>query len=177
MIFGFLLDTVIVVLLSVTIYYCYRLNGFLKVLRDGREDLAQAVQEFNEAVIKAEQSVEQLRNGSQAAVDKLSIKIEKAEFMADDLAYLIEKANKVADHVSGKVSGPTPASRAKTEPTKPEPRGTEQPAKVNPKASGIETIAKKAAAGTTKPVIEPNDPNRPKSKAEMELLQALKSIR
>jgi cell division septum initiation protein DivIVA len=173
MIFAFILDTIIAVLLAVTIYYCYRLNGFLKVLRDGREDLAQAVQEFNEAVVKAEQSVDQLRQGSQGAVDKLSIKIEKAEFMADDLAYLIEKANKMADQLSGKVSGP--AARSKTEQTKPEPRGTEQPAKVNPKASGIESIAKKASASTVT-AEKPSD-GRPKSKAEMELLQALKSIR
>ena len=94
-----LVDGVMVLLLGATIFYCYVVNRRIRVLQDSREDFAQLIHQFDEATKKAQESVEELQTMSARVTDSLNERLDKANFLADDLAFMIEKGNKVADKV------------------------------------------------------------------------------
>jgi hypothetical protein len=198
MMLSLIMDGVVALLLATTIYYCWRLNRFISIIREGKEELSLAVRDFNDAIVKAEASVEEFKQNSRQVIERLQVKIEKAEFMADDLAYLMEKANKSADRLQQSIH---PASHApavnpaKTAPARTGERTMENPARAtvatkpmaNTKAavgqkSGLESLAR-TETPPTHPLKKPSadasssSTGKPKSKAELELMQALKSIR
>lgn len=185
------INIILCALLGITLYYCWRLDRYMKILRDSKGELAKTVESLNESTTKAQHAVAELRANAQAVVDKLQGKIEKAEFMADDLAYMIEKSNKLAENLAGHVAG---RSDGKPSPKtgKAEPQGLDNdvlppvrpgvskagttPSKSSETAkSGIESIAKKITPKAK--TEEPKEEIRPLSESEAELLQALKSLR
>lgn len=82
-------------LLVVTIMYCSRLSRRIKMLQDGRSEFATMLVKFDTATNRAMASVTELQTISKRMTDALQLKIEKANFLADDLAFLIEKSNKL----------------------------------------------------------------------------------
>lgn len=169
-------DGVVSILLLVAIYYCWKLNKYLTVIRDSKSELAQTIYEFTEATNKAQKSIIDLKNASHIIADKLQVKIEKAEFMADDLAYLIERANKTSHKLSDKLKEETEPAGAKPSPKYTPPPPTIDPSR-RPARSGIESLAKKPDADDKKEEAADADGKKARSKAEIELLKALKSIR
>lgn len=82
-------------LLIATISYCSKLSRRIKTLQDGRSELAGMIAQFDTATNRAIASVNELQTVSKKIVDSLQLKIDKANFLADDLAFLIEKSNKL----------------------------------------------------------------------------------
>jgi len=173
-------DIVVSLLLVVAIFYCWKLSRFLKIIRDSRSDLAQTIYEFNDATNKAQKSIIDLKNASNIIADKLQVKIEKAEFIADDLAYLIERANKTK-HIM-KDGGNPNQQEHKPAPQYEKKSGSD----INPSrrpgrksASGVEKIARRQDEKTQnadKPSSNEAE-EKSRSKAEEDLMNALKSIR
>jgi len=83
------------VLLVVTISYCSKLSRRIKMLQDGRSEFAVMLTKFDTSTNRAIASVTELQTISKRMTDALQLKIEKANFLADDLAFLIEKSNKL----------------------------------------------------------------------------------
>ena len=181
-------DIVLAILLMVAIYYCWRLSGYLRVIRDSKSDLAQTIYEFNDATNKAQKSIIDLKNASNIIADKLQVKIEKSEFMADDLAYLIERANKTNRKLSDKL--PEDERTVDTK-HKPSPKIPDRSPLIDPskrpgrKKSGIEELADQSSSKRSNKTRGKDDDDgddddgggKGRSKAEQELLKALKSIR
>lgn len=90
-----LFDTSLGILLVVTIMYCSKLSRRIKMLQDGRSEFASMLAKFDTATNRAMASVTELQTISKRMTDALQLKIEKANFLADDLAFLIEKSNKL----------------------------------------------------------------------------------
>lgn len=153
------------ILMAVTIYYCWKLNKYLNIIRDSRSELARVINDFSVATNRAQTTTSEIRQTAEAIADKLQIKIEKAEFMADDLAYIINKAGKLSDEL-GKQVGDIMAAKPK-QPTR---------------AAVIDPAPAAAPISARSEPTRPADPaqaadKKPRSKAEIELLQALKSIK
>jgi hypothetical protein len=175
MIWSLVADVVVAGFLGVTIYFCYRLNQHLVAFRDGREEMQEWIDKLNQSIGNAEQTIAALRKTQDTHADKLQMRIEKAEFIANDLDFMIDRAGKlaaglgVAVQESREERPKTGAGRGMMVEDEPLP-----PVKGKNVKSGIETIAKKADPAA--PRAELREDNA-RSKAEKELLEALKSIR
>jgi hypothetical protein len=90
-----LFNCILASLLVATISYCSKLSKRIKILQDGRKEFGAMLMQFDDATSKAVMSVNELQTVSKKMTDALQLKIDKANFLADDLAFLIEKSNKV----------------------------------------------------------------------------------
>ncbi|MFQ5784692.1 MAG: DUF6468 domain-containing protein [Alphaproteobacteria bacterium] len=107
------LDGVIVVLLAATIAYCVILNRRLGELRGGHAEFIKLVESFNAATERAETSIAGLREASAEKGGILDQRIEAAQALCDDLSFLVERGERVADRLasgSGGGTAPPPES-------------------------------------------------------------------
>jgi chromosome segregation ATPase len=171
-----ILDLVVSVLLIATISYAWMLNKRLSALRKNRDDLAKTIAAFNEATVRAESSIPKLKKAAEEAGLTLQERVEKAQSLRDDLAFMIERADTMANRLenavrSARVDGKGPEPRSvsagggaqigtASTPTMPPPRMA---------ANRAAAIAAAAAASEA----EGDD----RSEAERELLRALQSMR
>ncbi|MBD25341.1 MAG: hypothetical protein CMG46_10115 [Candidatus Marinimicrobia bacterium] len=98
-----ILDIAIILLLVPTIIYAVILNRRLSVLRRSREELARVVNSFNEATMRAEAGIPKLKKATTAANHTLKDRVEKAQTLRDDLAFMIERAEELAGRLEGAV--------------------------------------------------------------------------
>ena len=170
------LDLIVSALLVATITYAVRLNSRLTALRKNRDDMSKIIVSFNEATVRAESSIPKLKRAAEEAGGSLQERVEKAQSLRDDLAFMIERADAMANRLEGVVrsardvktpnaapAGPAPSrpsmSRAQPIPEERSPSGRPQP---GPHFSALNLDDE----------IEDE-----RSEAERELLRALQSAR
>ena len=90
------LDSVMALLLIITVVYCGRLNMRIKVLQDSKSELARIIKEFDTSTQRATQSIAEIHEATARIAENMQHKIDKANYVADDLQYMIEKGNKLA---------------------------------------------------------------------------------
>ena len=105
--YGLLFDVIVAVMLGVTITYSVILNRKLTTFRNGREEMGALVKEFAEAIRQAEQGMAAIREAAEGSGEALQAKVESADRLADDLAYLMKRA----DLAVGKLEEATQRSR------------------------------------------------------------------
>lgn len=98
-----ILDLVIAVLLLATIGYAMTLNSRLTQLRRNRDDLARIIVSFNEATVRAESSIPKLKKAAEEAGMSLQERVDKAQSLRDDLAFMIERADSMANRLESAV--------------------------------------------------------------------------
>src|ERR1700761_168633 len=98
-----LLDILVSALLVATICYAWMLNRRLDQLRGNRDDMAKVITAFNDATQRAEASIPRLKRAAEEAGLAVQERVEKAQLLRDDLAFMIERgdalANKLEDQV------------------------------------------------------------------------------
>lgn len=127
-----LLDIVIAGLLVVTSGYCWRLNRRMSAFRNAKQELEQMIRSFDSAIRQAYESIAILKENSSDKNIQLIRDMEKVRFLANDLAYLVEKGEKLADTLESQVRVPQAASgglSARSQPKPPSlpPRATARP--------------------------------------------------
>ncbi len=145
-------ELALVVLLAATLWYAIRLERRLGVLRRDNAALEALVAGFNEATTRAEASTARLRATAEGAGKQVAEQGEGAGRRRDDLLFLLERGEQLADRLDivvrearGVASDRAPAQRA-----------------------GL-------AAMPAPPAAEPEA--RVRSQAERDLLQALRAAR
>jgi Domain of unknown function (DUF6468) len=166
-----LLDLVVSGLLIATISYAVMLNNRLTALRKNRDDLAKVIVSFNEATVRAESSIPKLKRAAEEAGTTLQDRVEKAQSLRDDLAFMIERADTMANRLENAVKSARSEVRIPAQGNGAGGGGGAPPPRANPsKAAQQATVAAAAAAA------EDNDFDD-RSEAERELLRALQSMR
>ncbi|HTH17885.1 MAG TPA: DUF6468 domain-containing protein [Magnetospirillum sp.] len=165
-----ILDLLVSVLLIATIGYAVMLNQRLTQLRKNRDDLAKIIVSFNEATVRAESSIPKLRKAADDAGHALQERVEKAQSLRDDLAFMIERADTMANRLengvrSARTEVRTSPTGGKDTPRVAAPANSERPSQ----ASRAATVAAAAAASD----VDVDE----RSEAERELLRALQSMR
>lgn len=140
--FTLILDVVLITFLAVTIGYAVVLNRKLTQLRRNKAELERLSATFAQATHKAEDSIGRVMTGAEA----LQERVNKAQGLRDDLAFLIDRANSAADRLEDAVR----TARPKAAPPGPTPATA-------PRGSDFE------------------DDIEPRSEAERELLKAIRS--
>lgn len=109
------LDIAVGVLLVVTILYAFRLNRQLNTLRRGNTELQTLVAALGEASERAEAGVRGMRRAAQENGEALQKAIERAQTLRDELSFMIESGDAVANRIEGALahngSGPSEAGK------------------------------------------------------------------
>jgi len=168
-ILNLLLDVIIIVLLVPTIVYAVILNNRLKQLRDNRDDLVRLVAAFNDATARAESGIPKLRRVAEEAGQALQDRVEKAQTLRDDIAFMTERA----DSMAGRLEASVRWARDDVRPILPSA----------PAAQGRAPRAARATSPGAAPEAEPlssrtgDSSEDERSEAERELLRALQAVR
>ncbi len=141
------LDGLVACLLVAVIAYAWRLNRLLSSLRDGKAELAATIARFDEAAAHAERTVAQMGAAASLAGDGLNAAIGEATALRDELVFLTERGDAIAQRLAG-IAAPKAAA------AKPRPRPT-------------------VVSDTPRPAA----PLAADSSAERELLQAMQKAR
>ncbi|OIQ93722.1 hypothetical protein GALL_243130 [mine drainage metagenome] len=187
-----ILDIIVAILLVATIAYAIMLNRRLSELRRNRDDLARLVNAFNDATQRAEAGIPKLRRAAEEAGSALQERVEKAQSLRDDLAFMIERADAMANRLEGSVrqardvkipAAPAPAAvhgaaaampagpALGAQPRRPAPA----PAAPSPAASAAPALGGLASGFGDMAGEDSFEDDR--SEAERELLRALQSVR
>ncbi|HVI49894.1 MAG TPA: DUF6468 domain-containing protein [Candidatus Sulfotelmatobacter sp.] len=197
-----ILDVIVAILLAATIAYAWILNRRLGDLRRNRDEMARLVNAFNDATARAEAGIPKLRRAADEAGATLQERVEKAQTLRDDLAFMIERAEAMANRLEGTVRQ---ARDVKIPPSAPAPGPAAQPAMNAGAMGGAPSMGQPAAAPRSgmapRPQPSPQQPvpsasqtqpshSQPhfgplgdevyddeRSEAERELLRALQSVR
>ena len=191
--FRVLLDLVIALLLIATIGYAITLNNRLTALRRNRDQMAKIIASFNEATVRAESSIPKLRRAADEAGGGLQERVEKAQSLRDDLAFMIERADTMANRLENAVRSARTEVRAPQAASQgPSPRSqwsgsgpgggggmASAPAQA-PIAPAVGPVFGRAAQQATLAAVgaaSDEDDFDERSEAERELLRALQSMR
>ena len=154
------LDGLLALLLLVTIIYAFVLSRRLSVLRSNKMDLEGFIERMNEATRRAEASLQGLKQAANGAKAELDRPLSRAQTLRDELSFLIQRADamgeKLADQTVGGTGGPSVEPKAATKP------------KRRPDASRVEARGQSEDAAAD---------DEPRSKAERDLMNALKNVR
>ena len=115
--FEWLLDIVVVALLGVTLFHAVRLERALGVVRRDRAALAEMVQGFDASTRQAESGIDRLRGLADGAGRQIAKEVQSATSLRDDLAFLVERGERLADRMDELIR----AGRAAEAPRVPEP--------------------------------------------------------
>lgn len=113
------LDLVMVGLLAATIAYAIILNRQIIKLRESRGEMAELVRGLNEAMARAETGVRGLKKTAHETGDDLQRTVAKAQTLRDELEFMIEAADAMANrlgNVGDERPKPSPAARPATRP-------------------------------------------------------------
>jgi cell division protein FtsB len=103
-----MLELVLVAMLAVTLFHAVRLERALGVLKRDRATLEALVSGFNDSTRQAEQGIERLRATADGAGRQIARQAEAATALKDDLAYLTERGERLADRLDGLVRAARP---------------------------------------------------------------------
>jgi hypothetical protein len=98
-----LLDIALIILLCATLFHALRLERALGVLKRDRSALEELVTGFNASTRQAEQGIERLRAAADGAGRQIAKQIDAANPLKDDLVFLIERGERLADRMEALV--------------------------------------------------------------------------
>jgi hypothetical protein len=103
-----MLELVLVALLAVTLFHAVRLERALGVLKRDRATLEALIAGFNASTQQAELGIERLRATADGAGRQIARQAELATSLRDDLSFLAERGERLADRLDGLVRAARP---------------------------------------------------------------------
>jgi len=130
--FDWVLELVLVGLLAVTLVHAIRLERALRTLRNDRAALGEAISGFDSSTRQAELGIGRMQAIAADAAELIGKRVDKASTLKDDLAFLADRGEALADRLetlvrAGKAIPPQAAFSAAAEvrataPSQPEPQ-------------------------------------------------------
>jgi hypothetical protein len=114
------LELVLVALLGVTLVHAVRLERALRILRQDRTALGEAIAGFDDSARQAETGIAQLQSATAESAQLLGRRLDQGTTLKDDLAFLLERGETLADRLDGLVR----TGRTITAPPSPAPAPT-----------------------------------------------------
>jgi hypothetical protein len=105
------LELILVVLLLAMLFHAIRLERALGVLRRDRASLEQMVASFNLSTRQAESGIQRLRAAADGAGRQIESQIAKSVTLKDDLAFLTDRGDRLADRLEVLVREARPLAR------------------------------------------------------------------
>jgi len=171
------LEVVLVLLLGATLFHALRLERALGVLKRDRAVLEELVEGFNESTRQAETGIERLRSAADGAGRQMARQIESAQRLRDDLSFLADRSDKLAERLESAVR----AARMVTDGSVLQGNFAAPPMQVQPPPAAL-PAPPAVQAPPRQPVALVAERNieaepRLRSQAERDLLRALRGVR
>lgn len=99
-----ILNVFISLLLLITIIFCYALSRRISAFNSNKAELTKFLVDFNGSIQRAEKNINQLKEMGAQVDENLKSQIKRARFLANDLSFLSEKGETVAQNLEGKIS-------------------------------------------------------------------------
>jgi hypothetical protein len=99
-----IIDIAVVILLSVSILYIHMLKKRIADIRSAQDDLVVIVHQFDDAIIRAHNTIELLKKESSKAISDMRFSAAEAERLSDDLMFLLRKSDESAERLSRTIS-------------------------------------------------------------------------
>lgn len=131
--YGLIFEGIIAVLLLLTIGFSWKLSKRITVLHKSRQELNKFIGDFNIAIARAENNIAELRELEQKADTTLASHIEQAKYLAQDLNFLAERGETIADNLEQQIEIARSAA----------PRGLQAAVQRSPKKPPAATPAQK----------------------------------
>jgi hypothetical protein len=103
-----LLEIVLILLLGATLVQAIRLERALSALKRDRSSLESLVVGFNASTHQAEDGIQQLRAVADGAGRNIESQLSRSTSLKDDLAFLTERGDRLADRLDGLVRAARP---------------------------------------------------------------------
>lgn len=116
-----LLEIALVGLLAATLFHALRLERALGVLKRDRAVLEDLVTGFNASTRQAEAGIDRLRDAAEGAGRQVARQIEAASLLKDDLIFLTERGERLADRIDALVRSGRPLASEPARPAIAEP--------------------------------------------------------
>jgi hypothetical protein len=171
----FLLEGALVLLLAATLFHALRLERALGVLKRDRAVLEELVAGFNESTRAAEAGCERLRATTDGAGRQIARQIEQAQRLRDDLGFLTERGDRLAERLETGVRAARMYADQQAIGATPPPQMTARPVALA--AASVSTHPSFGTAEAAGPPPEAVAVPRLRSEAERELLRALRAAR
>ena len=169
------LDIILILLLAATLFHALRLERALGVLKRDRGELESLISGFNDSTRQAEQGIDRLRQTAEGAGRQMAKQIEIASSLKDDLMFLSERSDRLAERLDQLVRAARPLA---VEPTVPPGSDMIEPVETMAQTASVEAEPPRPARPTlVRSPPEPREhepPQRLRSQAERDLLRALK---
>lgn len=91
-----ILNFIIIFLLVIAIIYGFILNKRINLIRQSGKELSHLFRSFDDTILKAQNSIEDLKRISGAISEGLQKKIDKAALLMDDLEFISNKVSNIA---------------------------------------------------------------------------------
>ena len=118
-----ILEIVLVVLLGATLFQATRLERALGVLKRDRASLESLVAGFNASTHQAESGIQKFRATADGAGRQIEAQMAKSASLKEDLAFLTERGDRLADRLDVLVRSARPLTQARPAPDKPTSTG------------------------------------------------------
>ena len=118
-----LLELVLAGLLAATLFHALRLERALGVLKSDRAALEELVAGFNASTQQAEAGIDRLRSAADGAGQQIGKQIESATTLKDDLIFLTDRGERLADRLEKLVRAARPIAIEPPRPVEQEPEG------------------------------------------------------
>jgi hypothetical protein len=105
------LELVLVVLLGATLFQAIRLERALGILKRDRASLESLVVGFNTSTNQAESGIQRLRAAADGTGRQIETQISQSISLKDDLAYLTERGDRLADRLDKLVRAARPLAQ------------------------------------------------------------------
>ena len=158
-----IVDVIVLGLLVIMIPYIVRLNKRLRMLRRDKAQLEKLAVTFSESTKRADESL----GGLKASAENMQRKLDSAQALHDDLAFLLERGEKAADRLEDLIRQSRPEA-----PIVPASAGHRE---AKAPATTPTPVAKKSAPPTANPLNGENGEDSLRSDAERELMKAIRS--
>jgi hypothetical protein len=106
------LEAALVLLLAATLFHALRLERALGVLKRDRAALEQLVAGFNASTAQAESGIARLHEAAEGAGRQIARQMEQAGRLREDMRFLMERGEAIAERLEGAVRAGKRASAA-----------------------------------------------------------------
>ena len=165
------LEIALIVLLAATLFHALRLERALGVLKRDRVALEELVVTFNNSTRLAEQGIDRLRNAADGVGQQMSRQIDVAGSLKNDLLFLSERGERLADRLEQAVRSARSVDPAPSFETRSVSRSEDRTSAGYANRSLPAPSSNNAGADHEEPQL------RLRSQAERDLLKALKMAR
>ena len=148
------LEIVGAALLVVMIVYAVRLNRRLSTLQQDKAEFERLLMSFTDSTSRAETSVARLKASATDTAQSLQESVTRAQALRDDLAFMVDRADELANRLEGAIREARPESPARAaggqaatsgekvnaEAVQPEPSSKEEPGQRKTKSDLLKAL-------------------------------------